>query len=163
LPFIRKIRWIGSRLLPYIQGFKAYRNLAKRLIRGNILYQTESHEACEKCILVTRNGRLVGRITVNNFLEPNSKYNGWWILGTWVNWRYRGLGIGKRLTRMACDVAAKGGASEVKLLVFRDNKPATSLYQKIGFYQISIPEIDEQLREEAKETRRNRIIMAKGI
>ena len=64
---------------------------------------------------------------------------------------------------MACDFAAKGGASEVKLLVFKDNKPATNLYRKMGFYQISIPEIDKQLREEVKETRRNRIIMAKGI
>ncbi len=81
----------------------------------------------------------------------------------WVHWRYRGLGIGKRLTEMVCDFAAKHGASEVKLLVFRDNKPALNLYQKIGFYQTSIPRIDEQLREEAKKTRRQRIIMKRDI
>ncbi len=162
-PFIRGLRQIGGRLLRHIQGFKAYRNLAKRLIKREILCQFESSEDSGNYLLVKRNGRIVGKTTINNFLESNPRYQGWWIFGMWVNWRYRGLGIGERLTKMACDSAAEGGASEVKLLVFKDTKPAINLYRKMGFRQISIPEIDEELREEAKKTRRQRIIMARDI
>jgi ribosomal protein S18 acetylase RimI-like enzyme len=64
---------------------------------------------------------------------------------------------------MACDFSAGGGASDVKLLVFQDNKPALNLYQKMDFYQISIPKIDEELRQEVKKTHRQRIIMKKDL
>lgn len=162
-PLIRRLRRIGGRLLRQIQGLKAYRHLAKKLIKGEIIYQLESSEDSRICLLAKRNGRVVGKTTVNNFLESNPRHHGWWIFGMWVNWRYRGLGIGERLTKMACDSAAESGASEIKLLVFKDNKPAINLYRKMGFCQIFIPEIDEELREEAKKTRRQRIIMAKDI
>ena len=162
-PFIRNIRQIAGKLLPHVQGFKVYRNLVKRLIKVKILYKTESDEPCGKCILTINNGRIVGRTTINNFLERDSEYHGWWIFGMWVNWRYRRLGIGRRLTEMACDSAAKSGASEVKLLVFKDNRPAISIYREMGFHQISIPLIDEELRKEAKRIRRKRIIMVRDI
>lgn len=162
-PFLTKVRRIGGRLLPHIQGFGVYRTLAKRLIKEEILYQWESSEGSGKCLLVKRSDKIIGRTTINNFLKTNSQYHGWWIFGMWVNWRYRGLGVGRRLTEMLCEFAAKWGASEVKLLVFKDNKPAVNLYRKLGFNQISIPQIDEELREEAKKTRRQRIIMKKDL
>ncbi|MCK4648717.1 signal peptidase I [bacterium] len=162
-PLIRRLRRIGGRLLRQIQGFKTYRNLAKRLIKGEIFYQLKSSEGSGNYLLAKRGNRVVGKTTVSNFLESNSRYHGWWIFGMWVNWRYRGLGIGGRLTKIACDSAAESGASEIKLLVFKDNKPASNLYRKMGFCQIFIPEIDGKLREEARKTRRQRIIMAKDI
>jgi len=162
-PFLTKVRRIGGRLLPHIQSLKIYRNLAKRLIRGEILYQWESSEDSGKCLLAKRNDEIIGRTTINNFSKTNPQYHGWWIFGMWVNWRYRELGVGSRLTEMLCEFAAKRGVSEVKLLVFKDNRPAVNLYRKWDFYQISIPQIDEKLREEAKKTRRQRIIMKKDL
>lgn len=160
-PFLIKVRRIGGSLVRCIQGFKAYRNLAKRLIRGEILYQWESSEDSTKSLLAKTNNKIIGKTTI--ILKTNSPYHEWWIFGTWVNWRYRRLGVGSRLTEMLCEFARKQGDSEVKLLVFKDNKPALNLYQKLGFYQISIPQIDEKLTEEAKKTRRQRIIMKKDL
>lgn len=162
-PFLTKARRIGGRMLPHIQGFKAYRNLAKRLIRGEILYQWESSQGSARCLLARRSNEIIGRATINNFLKASSQYHGWWIFGMWVNWRYRRLGVGRRLTEMLCEFAAKQGASELELLVFQDSKPAFNLYRKLGFYRVSIPQIDKELREEAKKTRRQRIIMKKDL
>lgn len=97
------------------------------------------------------------------FPESDYPYVGWWLIGMKVNWRYRRMGIGEKLTKMAADVAVKHGASEIKLLVFEDAKPANNLYRKVGFRQISIPELDKQLEEEARENSRRRIILAKDI
>ena len=162
-PFIRRPRLLGARLVRYIQGFRIYRSLVKKMIKANIVYKFESYNGEEDCLLANRNGKIIGKTTIINFLKDGSLYKGWWIFGMWVNWRYRGLGIGKQLTRMSCDFVAESGASEVKLLVFKDNKPALNLYQEIGFREISIPQIDKELKKEAKRSRRLRIIMARGI
>jgi len=160
-PFLTKARRIGGRLVRRIQGFKAYRSLTKRLVRGEILYQWESSQGSTKALLAKRNNRVIGKTTI--ILEPNSQYHGWWIFGVGVDWRYRGLGVGSQLTEMLCEFAGEQGASEVKLLVFKDSKPALNLYRKLGFYRFSIPQIDKELREEAKKTRRQRIIMKKDL
>jgi ribosomal protein S18 acetylase RimI-like enzyme len=64
---------------------------------------------------------------------------------------------------MLCEFARKEEASDVKLLVFKDKKPALNLYGKLGFYQTHIPQIDKELREEAKKTGRQRIIMKRNL
>ena len=75
----------------------------------------------------------------------------------------RGLGVGSRLTEMLCEFAQKEKASDIKLLVFQDNKRALNLYGKLGFYQTHIPQIDKELREEVKKTGRQRIIMKRDL
>jgi len=162
-PFLIKVRGVGGRLVRHIQGFKAYRNLAKRLIRGEIRYQWEPSQDSTKYLLVRRRDKIIGRTTINNFLKADTHYHGWWIFGTWVDWRYRRLGVGSRLTGMLCEFARKEKASDVKLLVFKDNKPALNLYRKLGFLQVSIPQLDEELRKEAESTHRQRIIVCKGV
>ena len=162
-PFLTKARPVGGRLVRHIQGFKAYRNLAKRLIRGEIRYQWEPSQDSARYLLVRRRDKIIGRTTINNFLKADTHYHGWWIFGTWVDWRYRGLGVGSRLTDMLCEFAGEQEASEVKLLVFKDSKPALNLYRKLGFYRVSIPQIDKELREEAKKTGRQRIIMKRDL
>lgn len=161
-PFLIKIRRIGGMFLPYLQGLVIYRNLARRLTRGEILYQWESSsQNSGRCLLAKRNNKIIGRATIIS--ETNSQYHGWWIFGMWVNWWHRRLEVGSRLTEMLCQFAARRGASEVKLLVFKDNKPAINLYRKLGFYQVSILQLDEELRKEAIKTRRQRIIMKKDL
>lgn len=162
-PMFIKTRRIGGRLLYHIQSFKAYRNLAKRLIRGEIGYQWEPFHNSARYLLARRRDKIIGRATINIFFKTDSHYRGWWIFGMWVDWRYRGLGVASRLTEMLCQFARKKEASDVRLLVFEDRKPALNLYKKLGFCQAHTPQIDKELREEAKKTGRQRIIMKRDL
>lgn len=162
-PFLMTAKPIGSWMLPHIQGFKIYRYLAKRLVSPETFFQWVSSEDIGGCLLCKKKEMVIGRITIDNFSKDDSPYHGWWIFSTWVYWRYRRLDIGRRLTEMACDFAAHQGVPEVKLLVFKDSKAALNLYQKMGFYQVYIPEIDRMLEEEFKSTHRKRIILKKDF
>jgi signal peptidase I len=115
------------------------------------------------CTIATRKGRVIGSVTLNGFPESDHPYEGWWIFGLWVSWRCRGMGIGEKLVKLAVEKATEVGSSEVKLLAFEDAKRAINLYKKLGFRHISIPELDKQLAQEAKETLRRRIILVKDL
>jgi ribosomal protein S18 acetylase RimI-like enzyme len=80
-----------------------------------------------------------------------------------VRTRYRGTGIGEGLVRMAMEKASEEQAKRINLLVFEKNRAAVNLYRKMGFCQISIPELDEQLEEEAQKEKRRRIIMSRPV
>jgi signal peptidase I len=125
--------------------------------------QLENPEDSGYWLIAKQKDMVIGGVTLSRSQEGNSPHAGWWLFGMKVNWRYRRMGIGEKLTKMAAEVATKHGASEIKLLVFEDSKPANNLYRKSGFRQISVPELDEQLQEEAKKTSRLRIILAKDI
>lgn len=114
-------------------------------------------------IIAKRENKVLGGANLSEFPEGDDPYTGWWISGMKVNWRYRRTGIGKILLKMAEEVAAREKASEIKLLVFKDARPANNLYRKMGFRPVSIPELDKQLEEEAKKTLRRRMILAKDI
>ena len=130
----------------------------------NALYeQLKNPEDSGYRLVAKRKDKVIGGVTLTKFPEGGYPCVGWWLFGMSVNWPYRKIGIGEQLTKMAMEVAAKHGASEIKLLVFEDAKPANNLYRKLGFRQISIPELNEQLQEEAKKTSRLRIILAKDI
>lgn len=118
----------------------------------------------EYCLVAKRRNKVIGSATLTNTPETNSSpYKGWWLFGMLVSWPYRGLGIGKQLTKMACEIAAKKDALSIRLLAFEKAKPAVNLYRKLGFRRISIPEIDTQLEEEVKRGLRRRIIMERQL
>lgn len=162
-PLIKINREIAGRLLRRIQGLPAYSHVVKRISNTKFSYQREPLGDNTERILAKAGDTLIGATTINRFLDTGSHYSGWWIFGTWVNWRYRCLGIGRQLTKICCDIAADNGATEVSLLVFQDNRPALNLYKNLGFSQVSIPEIDKELREETARSRRQRIILQKDI
>ena len=155
-------RLVGD-MLRELQSSKLYSISVKKLMEENIHYQVENHEDAGYRLVAERKDKVIGGVTLTKFPERGYPYVGWWLFGMWVNWRYRGMGIGYQLTKIAMEVAAKKGASEIRLLVFQDAKPANNLYRKLGFRQISIPELDEQLEEEAKMISRRRIILARDI
>jgi len=163
LPFIKINRKIVARLISHVQGVRVYRKLAKRLVKEAILYKWESWQDSGRRIFAMNKKGSIGRVTIGNSSEINSLYQGWWISDMWVDWRYRGLGVGSRLTEMVCDFAAGAGASEVSLLVFKDNKAAIRLYHKLGFSFASVPRIDKQLRKEARKFGRQQLIMKKEL
>lgn len=111
-------------------------------------------------LVAKRKDEVIGTVTLEKLPENNSSpYRVWWLFGLWVGWRYRGRGIGEKLTKMACELAAKNGASVVRLLVFKKSKPAINLYQKWGFRPISMPEIDAQVDKEVKKGLPRRILL----
>jgi ribosomal protein S18 acetylase RimI-like enzyme len=63
----------------------------------------------------------------------------------------------------AIEKATEKDAKRINLLVFEHNRAAVNLYRKMGFCQISIPELDEQLEEEAQKEKRRRIIMSRPV
>lgn len=130
----------------------------------NALYeQLKDPKHSEYWVVAKQKDKVIGGVSLTKSQENDYPHLGWWLFGMKVNWRYRRMGIGEKLLEMVTEVAAKNNASEIKLLVFKDAKPAVNLYQKLGFHQISIPELDRNLQEEAKKSLRRRIILAKDI
>jgi ribosomal protein S18 acetylase RimI-like enzyme len=185
-------RKILGNVLERLQGLNLYSFLVKKFTKGDILYECVSPDKAyslseeelklefektsyarkkkqrkskdfDYCFVAQRKERLIGSVTLTKSPQSDYPYEGWWIFGLGVNRRYRGLGIGEKLVKMAVETAVKHRASEIKLLAFEDAKRARNLYQKLGFRRISIPELDKQLIQEAKKSLRRRIILAKNV
>lgn len=176
-------------------GFKVYRNIVRRFVKGKIRYQMATSddafslsrlyhydkrpelkyptETFNKqirslkdsgyCFVAKKGNKVIGSVTIRNFPWSAFPYNGWWLFALFVNFRYRGMGVGERLAKMAIERAAKEGASEVKLTVLENAKAAINLYRKLGFHQIFMPELEEQFREEIKKGLHKRIVLRKYI
>ena len=130
----------------------------------NALYeQLKNPKHSEYWLVAKQKDKVIGGVSLTKSQESEYPHAGWWLFGMKVNWRYRRMGIGEKLLEMVTEVAVKNNASEIKLLVFKDAKPAINLYKKWDFRQISIPELDKNLQEEAKINLRRRIILAKDI
>jgi ribosomal protein S18 acetylase RimI-like enzyme len=112
--------------------------------------------ACEK-------EKIIGATILTSIPENKKPYPDWWIFGMLVRTRYRGADIGEGLVRMAMEKASEEQAKRINLLVFEKNRAAVNLYRKMGFCQISIPELDEQLEEEAQKEKHRRIIMSRPV
>lgn len=126
----------------------------------NQLQNTDDYEytfiACEK-------EKIIGTAILTSFPKNLALYPDWWIFGMTVRTCYRGSGIGEGLMRMAIEKTSEKGGTRMNLLVFEDNRVAVNLYKKMGFYQISLRELDKQLEEEAERGNRRRIIMSRPL
>jgi hypothetical protein len=65
--------------------------------------------------------------------------------------------------QIAIEKATEKGAIRINLLVFEHNRAAVNLYRKMGFLQISIPGLNEQLDEKVQRGDRRRIIMSRPV
>lgn len=111
-------------------------------------------------LIATAGKKAVGAVVIRRFSEEVKLQPDWWIFSLLVHVRYRRLGIGRELVRMAVQKAAARGAKRVNLWVFEDNEPAINLYHEMGFRRDSIPGLDERLEEEAQQRKRRRMIMS---
>lgn len=159
----RSVRRFASDMLRKLQDSKLYRVSARKITKENTIYQINDLKDSGYRFLAKWKNRVVGGATLTKFSENDYPYVGWWLFDMSVHWRYRVMGIGEQLTKMGMEAAAREGASEIRLLVFEDAKPAINLYRKTGFRQISIPELDKQLEQEAKKSSRRRIILARDM
>ncbi|MBN2119698.1 MAG: GNAT family N-acetyltransferase [Candidatus Omnitrophica bacterium] len=159
---VEAMRKIAGMLLRWVQGFKVYRYIVRTLIRVKVNYEIESLDGLDKRILAKREDKVIAGLNLNNFTD-NEAYRGWWIYSTQVHWFYRRLGIAYKLTYTALRFLKEEGATQVRLFVFKDNKPAVNLYSKLGFNQVSVPAIDRELRRGDRKTKKERIIMSKVL
>ncbi len=88
------------------------------------------------CILAECRSKIVGNTTVKNFPEDGTIYSGWRVYNRFVYWRYRRMGIGEGLMRMALKKAIEDGAISIKAIVSKDDKCSINLYKKLGFHEI---------------------------
>lgn len=148
---------ICSPLLVFIQSFSLYRKAIKTIVRKKIVYECKMLSNSEVEFLAYTQNKKIGEVSA---IEAFANYEGWWIVDLWVDWRYRGLGVGSELVREACEYIFEQGAPAVNVLVFEDNLPAINLYKKKGFQRISIPSVDKDLVQEYSMTKRKRIIFS---
>jgi GNAT superfamily N-acetyltransferase len=148
---------------PVLSGFYGYENYIR---------QGDSVEACIRelkdlqdkgCILIAYiRGKPVGAAVIRQFPE-NDFYPDWWIFRMQVETKYRGLGIGRGLMRRALKEAEAQGADRISFLVPEVNRLVVNMCRKMGFKQISIPRLDDQLKKVAQRGGNRRIIMSVRI
>lgn len=81
-------------------------------------------------------GRLNGEVTGMNVLKKTDF--GFSIDLISVFDKFQGQGIGKHLIRAAAEEAASHGAKQIEVTTQLDNRPACTLYEKMGFVQKSL-------------------------
>jgi ribosomal protein S18 acetylase RimI-like enzyme len=108
-------------------------------------------------------GRVVGFVQLVDQPPEHHPYTGLWLFSLQVKLRLRGAGIGEQLTKAVIARARQKGAPSLRLVVNEDNQPAVRLYRKLGFEEVRLPEISEQLDQESAQTGRRRIIMEKPL
>ena len=57
--------------------------------------------------------------------------------GVFVDYRYHGIGLGRKMTEFAIKEARKLGSSELRLSVYASNETALSLYNSLGFKELA--------------------------
>jgi len=110
-----------------------------------------------------RKGKVIGFTQNVYHPEEHHPWVGNWLFSLHVRARYRGAGIGEKLTMCAVDKAKEQGDLEMCLVVFEDNKRAFHLYRKLGFDHITLPALEPLLTEEKVKTGRRRIVMRKNL
>ena len=129
-------RHVLSRILRQVQGLRLYNIFAKVILKPEnvkIEQSAERDEAGQVTLhwSVKKDKRLVGHVD----LSPNiEKDNSVWIMSSlWVHYRYRKIGIGKRLVKEVLVYLKNRGADEVGLYVSPSNIAAINLYKGFGF------------------------------
>ena len=149
---------------PLLSKFYSYEKLPNRADPMQLSQKTFCSIEGDRHILVARlKEKIIGAMEVTRFPDDEVSYPDWWIFGMRVRIPYRGMGIGEGLVLRAIEKASEEGARRLNLLVFKKNKAAINLYYKMGFRQVSILALDEQLEEEAKQTNKRRIILSKKL
>lgn len=88
------------------------------------------HEACT-LIVAKVDGKLVGCTTLAVYPCPTGTKA--WVEDVVVDENARGMGIGKKLTLKAIEIAKEAGAKSVNLTSRPSREAANRLYQRVGF------------------------------
>jgi ribosomal protein S18 acetylase RimI-like enzyme len=166
-------KFIGNKIFYRVATNEDITGLSKLYCYGRLSNIADPIDLSEKAFsslegdghtLIARfRGKVIGATVITRFPNDEASYPDWWIFGMTVRIPYRGMGIGEGLVSKAIEKVSEEGARRLNLLVFKKNKAAINLYQKMGFRQISIPALDKELEDEATQTKKRRIILSKEI
>jgi ribosomal protein S18 acetylase RimI-like enzyme len=166
-----------------IQSLLPYRRLARRFMAGTVVSGAgnEDMEAIHDWLnpfgprpeieagpnvmnlVAKQNGKLIGFVQLVHQPPSRAPWAGDWLFSLQVQGRYRGMGIGTRLTRRVIEEAAARGVRELLLVVYEDNDRAIRLYRNLGFRPRVLAGIEPLLEEEKRKTGRRRIAMGKEV
>lgn len=161
-----------------IPGFSLYRKTARRLLdrskrkiffKETILHSPDPYSDEKKgfprpeITVVEFTARwadkTVGSVHLLKYPDGPSPYTGYWLSDLQVRLRYRGMGLGEQLARKMISYADENGAKELWILVRENNRPALTLYEKMGFIKVDMPVFSEILRKERNTLGYKRIMM----
>jgi RimJ/RimL family protein N-acetyltransferase len=86
-------------------------------------------------LLALFDGKLIGSITVTKQAMRQTHVG---VFGITIASEWRGKGLGESLTTIALSQAGKLGMTTIILDAFAKNKPAISLYKKLGFVEYGL-------------------------
>jgi len=108
--------------------------------------------------IACRKNKVIGFVQLVRHEEDVLFGSGHWLFSLYVWPLYRGRGIGEALSRRVMEQARMENARELSLLLYEDNQAACSMYEKLGFARVIIPELEKMLEEESKSFGRRRIV-----
>jgi ribosomal protein S18 acetylase RimI-like enzyme len=159
-------RWLGKMFAPQAVISVADEDdmeAVHYLFNPYVPYSRENPDPNVTNWVAKKKGKVIGFTQNVYHLEENKPWVGHWLFSLHVRARYRGAGIGEKLTMRAVDKAKEQHAEEIYLVVFEDNKRASCLYHKLGFDHITLPTLEPLLAEEKVKTERRRIVMRKNL
>lgn len=83
-------------------------------------------------------GDVVGVQSVSRFSTMSDALSHVATMGTWIDARHRGKGIGRSLADASVRFAAKHGYSKIVIYVLADNARALGFYRSLGFADIGL-------------------------
>ncbi|MCX6554727.1 MAG: GNAT family N-acetyltransferase [Candidatus Aminicenantes bacterium] len=113
--------------------------------------------------VASRKRKIVGFVQLLREEESDSLFPGYWLFSLRVWPLYRGMGIGEALSRKVMEQARMESARELSLLVYEDNPAALSLYAKLGFARVIVPELEKMLEEERSASGRRRVVLRRQL
>jgi ribosomal protein S18 acetylase RimI-like enzyme len=135
-------RWIRTQW-PFDEAERT-RRFRERLSDGRAL-----------CIVAERNGKVVGQVTL--FPSDDGAE-----LGMFVEARYRGRGLGRRLLDAGESLACERGFSAMELEVYAHNDAALALYRSAGFEEFGDRCVEPRTRETYEVVRMRKLLPNPG-
>jgi GNAT superfamily N-acetyltransferase len=158
-------RALGRRFAPRIAIAEARADdmeTVQRHLNPSQLYRAQPPNPNVTNWVAKRGEKVIGFVQLMRHPQEHFPWVGHWLFALEVWGRYRGLGIGERLTRRVIAQAVAEGAPELLLAVFENNNRAIGLYQKLGFEPITVTALESQFAADKQQFGRRRIVMRKS-
>lgn len=108
--------------------------------------------------IAVRKQKILGVVQLVRYPEGQGPFAGHWLMGLYVWPRYRGLGIGRLLSRRVVEQSRSEGTGALHLLVWNENRPAIALYRQLNFQEAVVPALEDELTREFQQLGRRRIV-----